>query len=381
MQVIPHQWKSGQGWSSLPTSGTPSAQFVLYFASRSLLEESSSSPIGELRKAYPGAVLAGCSTAGEIAGTRVNDDTISAVAVHFDSSRVRGVITPITSAEESEVAAARLAKELLAPDLRHVLVLSDGLHVNGSALAAGFRAVLPPVVQATGGLAGDGAAFRKTIVGLDEDVGPDRLVAIGFYGPKLQACWGSAGGWTAFGPRRLITRAKGNVLYELDGQPALGLYKRYLGQRAADLPASGLLYPLELLPELESTGGLVRTILAVDEKEQSLTFAGDIPEGSYTRLMKAGLDGLVDGASSAAGQATGTRPPGSALAVLVSCVGRKLVMGQRVEEEVEAVQSRLGSTAVCTGFYSYGELCPSEYVPSCELHNQTMTLTVLSEEN
>ncbi len=380
MQVTPTQWKPGQGWSIPPASIAPTAQLVLYFAARPLLEDPAAAPLAELRQAFPRAVVAGCSTAGEITGTHVTDDTLTAVAVSFTSARVRAVIAPVASADASTAAAERLARELLAPDLRHVLVLSDGLLLNGSTVAAGFRAVLPPDVQATGGLAGDGSAFRRTLVGLGADIGPDRLVAVGFYGSSLHPCWGSAGGWTAFGPRRLITRAKGNVLYQLDDQPALALYKRYLAHRAAELPASGLLYPLEILPERESAGGLVRTILAVDEHEQSLTFAGDIRQGAYARLMKASLDGLVGGATEAARQATDPAPPSSALAILVSCVGRKLVMRQRIEEEVEAVQTRLGERTICTGFYSYGELCPSAFVASCELHNQTMTLTALSED-
>ena len=379
MQITTYQWKTGTGWSTPTGHQAASPQLVLYFAARGLMEPGAGGPVAELLARFPGAVCAGCSTSGEIAGTHVNDDTVSAVAVHFATACVRGAITPVPAAADSAAAAERLARELLAPDLRHVLILSDGLQVNGSALAAGLRAVLPPDVQATGGLAGDGAAFKKTAVGLGSDLGTGRLVAVGFYGAKLQAHWGSAGGWEAFGPRRLITRAEGNVLYSLDDQPALALYKRYLAHRAAELPASGLLYPLQILPDRESTGGLVRTILAVDEAAQSLTFAGDIPEGSYARLMKAGLDNLVGGATLAAGQAAAPAAPGSQLALLVSCVGRKLVMGQRVEEEVEAVQARLGPAAVCTGFYSYGELCPSAFVSGCELHNQTMTLTVLTE--
>ena len=208
-------------------------------------------------------------------------------------------------------------------------------------------------------------------------IAPGQVVAVGFYGAGLRARFGSAGGWEPFGPKRLITRAEGNVLYTLDDQPALELYKRYLGDRAAGLPATGLLFPLQILAGSEESSGLVRTILAVDEAAQSLTFAGDMPQGGYARLMKAGCDRLVYGAETAARQTGGEA---MAFAVLVSCVGRKLVMGQRVEEEVEAVLQTLAPGVAAMGFYSYGEICPGGFSHGCELHNQTMTLTTFAEE-
>jgi len=233
-------------------------------------------------------------------------------------------------------------------------------------------------VCATGGLAGDGAAFKRTLVGFGGEIGAGRMAAIGFYGEKFRATWGSAGGWSPFGPRRLITRAIDNVLYELDGQPALALYKRYLGERAAGLPATGLLFPLEGLAQRDAESGVARTILAVDEAGQSLTFAGDMPQGHYARLMKAGGDALIAGAQAAATRAEHPAT-GAPLVVLVSCVGRKLVLGQRVEEEVEAALRPFPAGTPALGFYSYGEICPSGLVQECDLHNQTMTLTVVGE--
>lgn len=369
-------WTRASGWQ-IPLSQWPADPgLVLYFGATALLE-ADSAPLADLRRQFPRTVLAGCSTAGEILGPTVRDDSLAVLCVEFASVRVRAETVIVTAAAESAAAAAELGRRLAAPDLRHVLVLSDGLSVNGTTLTRGFRTALPPDVSVTGGLAGDGDAFKRTLVGLGDEVGAHRIVAIGFYGAALSVGYGSAGGWEPFGPRRLVTRSSGNVLFELDGQPALTLYKRYLGDRAAGLPATGLLFPLTLLPTRESDCGLVRTILALDERQQSLTFAGDIPEGAYVRLMKAGCDALVDGAQTAA-RAAG-QPPAPGFAVLVSCVGRKLVMGQRVEEEVETVLAQLGPTVAAAGFYSYGEICPSGAQHSCDLHNQTMTLTVFTE--
>lgn len=379
MTVTTLGWNPNDGWQPPVSQWPGSGDLVLYFGATDLLARLDG-PLAELRARFPGAVCAGCSTAGEILGASVSDGTIAALCVSFSATRVRAEIIEVQAANQSFEAAAALGRRLVAPDLRHVLVLSDGLLVNGTPLTTGFRSTLPPEVHVTGGLAGDGPDFKRTLVGLGGDVGPGRVVAIGFYGTRLRVAHGSAGGWEPFGPRRLVTQAEGNILYALDGQPALALYKRYLGERAAGLPATGLLFPLCLLPARDAESGLVRTILAVDEARQSLTFAGDIPEGHYVRLMKAGCDALVGGAETAALAAGGTRGMADSFAVLVSCVGRKLVMGQRVEEEIEAVLGELGVGTRAAGFYSYGEICPTGLVHSCDLHNQTMTLTVFAEE-
>lgn len=378
MQTSTCQWIQGTGWS-LPTTGIITPQLVLYFGATSQLA-GDALPVRELVKRFPNAVVCGCSTAGEILGNRVFDESVVAVLVQFKSTRVHAIAEAIVSNADSHDGGRRAAEKLKAPDLRHVLVLSDGLVVNGTALIEGFRAALPPGIVITGGLAGDGANFQKTFVGLGGEVKRDQVVAVGFYGPDLLVNYGSRGGWEGFGPRRRITRSLANTLLELDGQPALQLYKRYLGTRAAGLPATGLLFPLELTKSATEETGLVRTILAVDEAKQSLTFAGDMPEGWYARLMKATGDQLVEGAANAGSDAAlQTQTGGAALAILVSCIGRRLVLGQRIEEELDAVIRSLPEQTHTVGFYSYGEACPSAGNHLSELHNQTMTITVIGE--
>ncbi|MFW5967033.1 MAG: FIST signal transduction protein, partial [Persicimonas sp.] len=243
----------------------------------------------------------------------------------------------------------------------------------------GINAELGSEVWVTGGLAGDGDRFERTWV-LDDGRPADNVVtAVGFYGDALRFSHGSKGGWDHFGPQREVTRSRGSVLYELDGQPALKLYKRYLGEQADDLPASGLLYPLAIHAE-EGDERLVRTILAVDEDDQSLTFAGDVPQGARVQLMKANFHRLVEGAAGAADACVSmSEHLGDVLAVAISCVGRRLILKERIEDELQAVDEVLPEGAQMVGFYSYGELSPYVEGADCALHNQTMTLTVLSE--
>jgi hypothetical protein len=172
------------------------------------------------------------------------------------------------------------------------------------------------------------------------------------------------------------------VLFELDGEPALDLYERYLGDEAEGLPGSGLLFPLQIQNPDNADHRIVRTILAVDRDKRSLTFAGDVPEGWSAQLMRGNFDRLSRGAADAARQATEGLADGQAtngVALLVSCIGRRLLMGQRVYEEIEAAGAVLGTQFARLGFYSYGEISPHAVSGICELHNQTMTITTITE--
>ena len=378
MNIKQGQWAPGSGWQpALSKDAQLQTQLVFVFGSTALLKEKDR--INEIKNAYPNAYIMGCSTSGEITGTRVTDDTVSVTAVHFDHTRIHASSVTVEKAGECLALGEKLGKKIPQEGLVHIFLLSDGLNVNGSDLVKGLTKVLPANVTITGGLSGDGARFQETLVFADGVAQSHAVTAIGLYGDRLKIGYGSLGGWDPFGPERLITRSQGNILYELDGKPALELYKKYLGEHAQGLPATGLLFPLSMRVE-DSATPVVRTILSVDEKNQSMTFAGTMPQGALARLMKANFDRLIDGASGAAKTsyaAIGSSSPD--LAILISCVGRKLILKQRVEEEVEGVRDILGERTVLTGFYSYGEISPFTPGAKCELHNQTMTITTLLE--
>ncbi len=377
MKIMQRSWTEAGGWSNGPPTDAEGAQLVLLFGGTKQISEARW--MAELRRACPKAHLFGCSTAGEIAGTTVSDDGVVATAVTFERTPTKLAHVRLADVKDSTDAGARLAAALPREGLRHVFVISDGARVNGSELVRGMLASLPPGVQVTGGLAGDGARFERTLIVAGDTPIEGSVGAVGLYGDAITVGYGSLGGWDTFGPERMVTRAEGNVLFELDGKPALELYKSYLGEHASGLPATGLLFPLQIRRKGDAET-LVRTILAVDEAKGSMTFAGDVPTGATAQLMKANFDRLVDGASGAAKTSAltlkGSRPE---LAILISCVGRKLVLKQRTEEEVEAVQEVLGAGTPMTGFYSYGEICPAAPNANCQLHNQTMTITTFSE--
>lgn len=380
MKIEQRSWLSEKGWEFVINNNlSQSAQLVFVFGDSSLVKDPKY--YSEVKEFYPNAHILFGSTAGEIIGTKVYDNSLVLTAINFLNTNIQVEKAKIGKVEESLSIGEQLGDKLSKDNLVHVMVFSDGLHANGTNLVKGLTSKLPPEVAVTGGLVGDQARFKETYVGLDGPPEQNLIAVIGFYGDNIHIGYGSMGGWDPFGPERLVTKSKDNVLFELDGQSALELYKKYLGEQAKDLPGSGLLFPLSLRVEGEEKI-LVRTILAVNDADGSMTFAGDIPVGCYVRLMKANFERLVEGAAGAAKMSNESFVDKSPeLAILISCVGRKLVLKQRVEEEIESVKEKLGNTTAITGFYSYGEICPvTPTEKQCELHNQTMTITTFSEK-
>ena len=366
-----------QGWQQdVSKEFRQSAELVFVFGDRSALETQKN--FDEIKRAYPKASIVGCSSSGEILDTQVTEGCLVTTAVILERSQFKLAQATIENPKDSFAVGQGLARSLDLSGLVHVLVLSDGLKVNGSELVKGLRTCLPST-GITGGLAGDGTAFKKTLVcsGVSPESG--KVVAIGFYGRYLKVGFGSVGGWIPFGPERIMTRSAGNVLFELDGRPAVDLYKEYLGEKSSDLSANRFYFPLSISLS-PSESGVVRTILSVNEKDKSLTFAGDVPQGITARLMKANFQHLVEGSANAAKTSShameGESPD---LAILFSCVGRKIVLDQRVEEEVECIREVFGKRPAITGFYSYGEIGPFNRTEECQLHNQTMTVTSFYE--
>ncbi|MDM8565924.1 FIST N-terminal domain-containing protein [Candidatus Halobeggiatoa sp. HSG11] len=375
MKIEQRHWTADDDWElTVDANVGKTANLVLVFGTREVIL----SQYDAIKDFYPDAIITFATTAGEIIDTFVYDDTITTTAINFEHTKLKSSTLNIKDVQDSLTAGKKLAESLPQEDLVHVFVLSDGHSVNGSDLVKGLSEILPKNISITGGLAGDGAKFEKTLVALNTIPAEGNIALVGFYGDRLKVGYGSMGGWDSFGPERIITRAEGNVLYELDNQSALKLYKEYLGAQADGLPSTGLLFPLSIWTE-EGEEPLVRTILSVDEENQSMTFAGDVPTGFHARLMRANFDRLVAGASTAAEKIDASNPD---LAILISCVGRKLVLAQRIEEEIEGVRDILGEDTVLTGFYSYGEISPFTATSEamCKLHNQTMTITTFSEQ-
>lgn len=350
---------------------------ILIFAERKLLQDPEI--LENIREEFPYRNLIFGSSAGEIVGQKVTENSIAVTLIEFEKSTFQIKTANILEYnKDGEKLGYALASRFKKENLKHFFIVSEGSYVNGSDLIKGIERYTDQKISLTGGLCGDGARFETTLASYNENPKKGEIVMIGLYGESIEISYASFGGWIPFGPERIITKSKGNILMELDDLPALDLYSKYLGNKADQLPQAALLYPLNIKEEGKEQS-LVRTILNIDVENKSMILAGDVPEGSYAQLMMATVDGIAEGAATAASMALKNHSKKPQLALLVSCIGRRLVMDQRVEEEIEEVSEILGEQAVIAGFYSYGEIAPFFSSTECNLHNQTMTLTLISE--
>lgn len=377
MKVVQAKKTKNGRWEYLSENKSLKNPLVLVFGGRFELENKE--VIDNVRKEFPYKNLVFGSTSGEIIGEHVLDTSIVVTAIEFEKSLyVVKTANIFDFNKNAKNLGESLIKELPKEHLKHVFVLSEGSFVNGSALIEGIESSFYDKISLTGGMCGDGARFEKTLASYKDNPKEGEVIIIGFYGDALEISFASFGGWRPFGPERIITKSEGNILFEIDDLPALDLYSKYLGDKASELPQASLLFPLNVTPKGKSKP-VVRTILSINKENNSMILAGDVPEGSKVQLMMASVDAIADGAYEAAKLAMEKRVNKPQLALLVSCIGRKLVMDQRTEEEIEEVINVIGKQTSLTGFYSYGEMAPFYGETACELHNQTMTLTLISE--
>lgn len=375
MKVAQHILSDGH-WHTSIVKQSINPTFVLCFGDKDLI--TNSGYFSYLQNIYPNTKIISSSTAGEFCNDGICSNSIVATAIELEKTTVSYGIINISDFPNSYEAGSAIARLIPTEDLRFVFLLSDGTHVNGSELIVGINQVFDNKIQVAGGLAGGGMEFHSTLTGIDENVRKGNIVAIGFYGADINFKFGYKGGWSEFGPSRTITKSEQNILYEIDGQKALDLYKTYLGDYFKKLPESAMLFPLSL--SMQQGQSVVRTILNIDPETKSMTFAGNMPEGAKVRLMKTTLDRLADAAQET-GELTKIETEYSdILSIAISCVGRKIVFGSLIDDEYDALRNSLGSQTALAGFFSYGEISPNSEFIKCELHNQTMTIVAFSEQ-
>lgn len=379
MKTVQLKKKGKENFKFISEEITLKEPLVLVFGNRFMLEDPSI--FNEVKSIFKDGHLVFGSTAGDIISESVDDDSITITAIEFEKSKFTIKTANILSSGD-EVGSFKVGKELIEQlpreGLKYVFIVSEGSFINGSHLTEGMNSATNDSLVITGALCGDAARFEKTVSSYNENPKEGEIVAIGLYGETLEVSFGTNGGWTPFGPEREVTKSKDNILYELDGKPALDLYKTYLGEKSKELPGSALLYPIKVKTSDERKS-IVRTILNIDEEENSMILAGDLFENAKVQLMMTNVDSIVNAAEIGAINALEFRKNKPELAILVSCIGRKLVLDQRVEEEVEEVSEVVGKDTTIFGFYSYGEIAPFDGELNCHLHNQTMAITLISE--
>jgi len=354
------------------------ANLILMFGSREFI--CNKNVFDTIKNKYSKAYIIGCTTAGEIYKDQVNDGTLTVTAIYFENTEIKFFSSEIEDMHKDYHKGLEIARSIPTEKLTHVFVLAEGENINGSKLVEGLVDGLPEHAKITGGLAGNGNVFKDTFVISNDYAKQNQIAVVAFYGDKIRVGYGSVGGWDTFGIERFVTKSKENIVYELDGRPILDLYNDYLGEYAKDLPASGLLFPLNVR-SADNIYNYVRAVVGVDEKNKSLRFFGEVPQGYYARLMHGNSNNLIHGAMEAAENSLKSiNSENGNVAILISCVARKVVLNQMIDEEIEAVRSVLSNDVTFTGFYSYGEIAPSNNDRITEFHNQTMTITLIGED-
>ncbi len=376
MKILQASKNGNENWRYLQEKTLLNNPIVMVFGNRYLLEDET--VIQEIKKEFSYENLVFASTSGEILDGSMHDNSISVTAIELENSTY--VIERENSSNfngQINLLGEALLEKFPKEKLKHLFVLADGM-LDGSKLIEGLERNLSKTISITGGMCGDDARFEKTLSSYNDNPKTGEVVLIGLYGDTLEVTFASAGGWFPFGPERKITKSKDNIVFEIDNKPALEVYKNHLAHRAIGLPSASLSFPLNVTYEGKKQA-VVRTILAVDESQHALILAGDAPENSKVQLLMASVDALIDGAQNATELAVQNREKKAEIALLVSCIGRKLVMNKRVGEETEYVKESLDECTLITGFYSYGQIAPFNGNDYTNLHNQTMTVTLISE--
>ena len=324
--------------------------------------------------------LIGCTTAGEISSDGFSTD--SAVLGGMVSDQINFEMVSVTAISQNSEKAGRELAAGFSDSVRYVQLFSDGITGDGSAILRGMTSSFNGNLPVSGGTSGDGGNFLKTYQFLGDEVLSDAAVAIGFCG-DFKLGTGVRSGWTPIGLPKKVTRAAGNVLYELNGESALSVYERFLGKHAEQLPAVGVEYPLGIIGQFEDLDGtdhlLLRATMSVDREKGVINFAGEIPEGAMVYLTCGDRNAILDATEAAARTAiedygTAANP---AVVFFYSCMARKTVLGLRTKEEIERVQRHFSATVPVLGFYTYGEYCRVRRNGPSLLHNETATLAVI----
>lgn len=358
-----------------PAMDSENTMILVFFESTLVIDQH----LKNIKNVFPKSKIIGSSTSGEIQNGEINDNSIVCVVTKFANTRLKLISSPVNY-ETSALAGRALSESLASPELKNILLFSEGLNVDGSALIKEMHQTLTQMkinVPISGGLAGDGTRFINTFVIFDIEVKTCHAAALGFYGEHIQVFTGTGTGWDPFGPTRVITKAYRNTVYEIDGVPALQLYREHLKDDALNLPVSGVLFPLGV--SWGKDKNIVRSVAQIDEAQNGLIFASSIPENTTVQLMHSNVMKLIDAAENALDNCSLDFTSGSpTLALIVSCIGRRLIMGQKTEDEIEIIRDRLPIHTEICGFYSYGEFAPTAHKQN-ELHNQTMTLIIFQE--
>src|SRR3954469_9833888 len=346
----------------------------------------------QINAQWPGIALIGCTTDGEMSShVLFAEDSLALILLSGDDFHaVSGVARSVSTdvAGSIRASAGDAVKRLAASDggdhkvgaPRLCITMPDGLTVSGSAALDALRAELGDAVPIFGGTAGDQWRFKGTRQFHGTEVLQDSVPFL-LFGEGVVFSFGVDTGWRPIGREGRVTDVDGHVVRAIDGRPATEFYREFLGN--ADIPPLTE-YPLAVTAD-EGRGAnsyYLRAPGRTDEATGCIHFLGDVPDGSRVHITTTNRDQILAATRSSFQFALDDFPKDTAgggapaLALCISCAGRKQILGSRTQEEARIVKELLGDVPAA-GFYGYGEIArlAKDGVP--HYHNETFTTLLL----
>lgn len=336
---------------------------------------------GDLQAALGSVPLIGCSTSGELTGSRSLRRSLVLWALGGAGFSVRVGMGQGKSGSLREASrqAAHCLDDLPSHPHRALVILADGLCGDQMEVVRGAYEVAGASVPLVGGCAGDDLAMRSTFQIHGGKVLNQAVVAAAI-GSDSPIGIGVSHGWQPVGEPMLVTGSSGVSVMSLDDRPALDVYLETLKAppEASASPeafaAFAATHPLGI-PRRDRIE--IRYVASADLETRSLTCIAGLPQGGMTVFMQGNSDSVVAATETACKEAcaalAGAAPIGM---LLFDCVARRSVLeSASADGEFECVQELLGPLPVA-GFYTYGEIARTHGAGG--FHNQTLVALALA---
>jgi len=334
--------------------------------------------IAKVRAAFEkyNLLVFGASTCGEIcfdgSNEGIYEGSVAVTLVELNPEAFAGILIDgngLNSLDLGKAVAAWGKKLFQKPAF---LIAVSGLTANGQEVVEGVLETAGQNTFMFGGLAGDDAHFIETFVFNHDLINKNGAVAIAFDTDLVKLRGLATSGWVSIGSDKVVTKAIGNVVYTIDNEPALKVYKEHLNISDDDLPEIGIEYPLLVKKDNRE---VLRAVTGIDKEQQSLVFAGTVPQDAIVTFSTSPGFEIIEHTIKDIKQFFKDSDKAD-LMLLFSCMSRHRALGPVITEEIAEASHQAGLPI--TGFFTYGEI-GNNGPARCDFYNETFTLAVISE--
>jgi len=323
-------------------------------------------------------IIMGATTAGEIYANPMDgvyelEGSIVCMLVEVNSNALAMTVVEVEE-EDSYVVGEHIglwAKSYFR-DVA-IITLTSGLTFDNDAYTQGI--ISKGVEYAFGGASGDNFALKETFVFSNTVISNYGVLALAIDKSRINILGARAFGWGGIGQEQIVTKSIKNIVYEIDDLPAINFYKRYLNVTSQDMPQMGLEYPLEVR---RRNGQIIyRAVLAIDEENGALIFAGHVEEKARVRISAPKGKSIIKEVEKSTSDILSENPMFTPeLALVFPCCSRKQILGHLTHLEIEAVVTSANVPLI--GFFAYGEI--GAFPGGYGFHNETFVTAFLEEK-